>query len=168
MWPEDRNLHVKPRLRDRVLKAWNKRFIGCPTPPITTAQCCGASSPVTIWRRASGRLRRIACRPTKPGWPASAGSRGPIARSRPGDRCPGPSRAPTPASGNLDLPRQIREPVIQCAGMRVGGGDGDATGVLLFINRTASLASTWRIHALRSRKRPVVVQAVRLLPSTNP
>ena len=29
--------------------------------------------------------------------------------------------------GNLDLPRQLKEPVIQCVCMRVGGGHGNAT-----------------------------------------
>ena len=32
-------------------------------------------------------------------------------------------------AGNLDLPRQVSEAVIQCVSMRVGGGHGDATRV---------------------------------------
>ena len=32
--------------------------------------------------------------------------------------------------GNLDLPRQIGEPVIQCVCMRIGGSHGDATRVV--------------------------------------
>ena len=31
--------------------------------------------------------------------------------------------------GDLDLPRQIMEPVIQCGYMRIGGGHGNATRV---------------------------------------
>ena len=33
----------------------------------------------------------------------------------------------TKTSGDLDLPRQTKEPVIQCGYMRIGGGHGDAT-----------------------------------------
>ena len=75
---------------------WEKQWSGDqrlgPQPTGAVADIAGHG------RQASGRTRRIARRPTKPGWPASAGCRGSIARSRPDGRYPGMSRAPTPAS----------------------------------------------------------------------
>ena len=57
-----------------------------PTQPATTARCCATWSRATTWRRAFGRTRRIARRPTRRGWRASGGVTERFVEVKPGPR----------------------------------------------------------------------------------